>query len=45
VDISHERMDFTWQLSSATTLERVHYGIALAQSVGFPQEILDVATR
>eukprot|EP00967_Tisochrysis_lutea_P065159 scaffold84642_cov19-Tisochrysis_lutea.AAC.3 len=45
VDISQERMDYTWQLSSATSLERVHYGIALARSVGFPQEVLDMASK
>ena len=45
VDVSHDQMEYTRQLSSATTLERVHYGIALASSMGFPQEVLDKASR
>ncbi|KAF5830982.1 muts domain V-domain-containing protein [Dunaliella salina] len=45
VNISDERMDYTWQLSSKTILERVHYGIALAHTVGFPQEVLDLASN
>lgn len=42
VDTSRERLEFTWQLKSGgSDLKR--YGILLARSVGFPEDILKTA--
>jgi hypothetical protein len=48
VDMGGERnrMDFTWKLEAAGAgagLE--HYGLALAQTLGFPPALLEQATR
>ena len=41
VDMSRERLDFKWQLQPGGQ-EGAHYGLLLAQAVGFPEQVTPI---
>lgn len=42
VDASRNRLDFSWRLKAGAS-EAGHYGLALARSVGFPDDVMEAA--
>lgn len=44
VDTSRDRLDFKWQLAPGGK-EGTHYGLLLAQAVGFPEQVTYVVVR